>query len=57
MTTIEHPRDIILWPDGNWRFREECDAELLRDGNYRMIRRHSFEWHSRARASHTSTTE
>ena len=47
----EDPRDILLWPDDTWCFRGECDPELLRDDNYRVIKRNSFEWYSRARAA------
>ena len=59
MTNTEHPRDILLFLDGTWSFREECDPVLLlRVCNYRLIQRNSFEWHSRARrASQTSTAE
>jgi len=49
VTNKEHPRDILLWPDGTWCFREECDPGLVRGGNYRVIWWNSFEWHSRAR--------
>jgi len=49
-TNTEHPRDILLLVDGTWCFREECDPELmLRDGDYRVVQRTSFEWHSHAR--------
>ena len=50
VTNTEHPRDILLFLDGTWSFREECDpVSLLRVCNYRLIKRNSFEWHSRAR--------
>ena len=49
MTNTEHPRDILLFLDGTWTYREQCGPELLRDGSYRLIPRYSFEWHSRAR--------
>jgi hypothetical protein len=57
MMMTEDPRDILIWPDGTWRFREECILELLRDGSYRLIKRYSFEWYSRAWASQTSASE
>ena len=49
-TNTEHPRDILLLLDGTWCFREECDPELmLRDSDYHVVKRTSFEWHIRAR--------
>ena len=55
VTNTEHPRDILLFLDGTWTYREQCGPELLRDGSYRLIPRYSFEWHSRARrASQTA---
>jgi hypothetical protein len=38
----EDPRDILLWSDGTWCDREECDPELLqRNDNYVVIKRNS----------------
>ena len=38
----EDPRDILLWSDGTWCSREECDRELLlRNDNYVVIERNS----------------
>jgi hypothetical protein len=49
-TNTEHPRDILLLIDGTWCFRGECDPELmLRDSDYHVVKRTSFEWHIRAR--------
>ena len=48
-TNTEHPRDILLLVDGTWCFREECDPELLRGGEYRVIKHYSFEWYARER--------
>ena len=53
----EHPRDILLFLDGTWTYREQCGPELLRGGNYRVIKRYSFEWYSRAWASRPSPPE
>jgi hypothetical protein len=45
----EHPRDILLFLDGTWTYREQCGPELLRGGEYRVIKQYSFEWYSRER--------
>jgi len=42
--TEDNPRDILLWIDRTWRFREECDPDLLSRGGYHVIKQHSFEW-------------
>ena len=46
----DDPRDILLWDDRTWCFREECGLELLSKGCYRVIKSNSFEWYSRALA-------
>lgn len=39
----DDPRDILLWSDGTWCAREECDPELLqRNDNYLVIKRNRF---------------
>ena len=45
----DDPRDILLFPDGTCCFREKCEPELLRGGEYRVIKHYSFEWYSRER--------
>jgi hypothetical protein len=32
-----NPKEILLWPDGFWCFREEFSQGFLRDGGYRAI--------------------
>ena len=49
LTNTDDPRDIILFPDGTCCFREQCDPELLRGGEYRVIKHYSFEWYARER--------
>ena len=49
MTNTEHPRDILLFLDGTWTYREQCGPELLRGGEYRVIKHYSFEWYARER--------
>jgi hypothetical protein len=53
----DDPRDILLWPDRTWCFREECGPELLNRGGYRVVKQNSFEWYSRARAPRPSRPE
>jgi len=38
VTNTEHPRDILLFLDGTWTYREQCGPELLRDGNRPFMR-------------------
>ena len=40
----EDPRDILLWTNRTWRFREECGPDLLSRGGYHVIKQHGFEW-------------
>ena len=39
-----YPDDILLWPDGFWCFREEYAPTFLREDNYRVVKRSSYEW-------------
>ena len=50
----EDPRDILLWADRTWCFREECGPELLSRGGYHVVKQNSLEWISRARATRPS---
>ena len=49
LTNTDDPRDILLFLDGTCCFREQCDPELLRGGEYRVIKHYSFEWYARER--------
>lgn len=37
-------KDILIWPDGFWCFREEFRSEFLRDNSYRVVPCGSAEW-------------
>jgi hypothetical protein len=40
---MEHPDDILLWPDGSWYFRSEVSADVAREA-YRVIASSTLEW-------------
>ncbi len=37
-------KDILLWPDGFWCFREELSPAFLRDDKYAVVMCNSDEW-------------
>lgn len=37
-------RDILVWSDGFWCFREELDETFLRDDSYLVLAFESDEW-------------
>ena len=41
---MENKRDVLLWPDDFWCFRDEHRHEMLRGCNYRAITEGSPEW-------------
>jgi len=45
MDSILNARDIFLWPDGYWCFREEFHQMPRQAYPYRLVRMGGAEWH------------
>ena len=46
MDTILNPRDIFLWADGYWCYREDFYQQLRQVYSYRLLLTGSPEWHA-----------
>jgi hypothetical protein len=46
MDSILNPRDIFLWPDGYWCYREEFHQLPRLAYPYRLVRMGNAEWHA-----------
>jgi hypothetical protein len=46
MDSILNAKDIFLWADGYWCFREEFYQQPRQAYTYRLVRVESAEWHA-----------
>jgi hypothetical protein len=43
---MKHHEDVILWPDGDWCYRDELEEYTHKSDDYAVLKADTFEWHS-----------